>query len=375
VKFSCFSIFLLTFTLLTAEYPGDDVVWKAVRAFYNYDTGRAITILNNARVDFPENPTVHLTWAAARWLHSQAHDPLDVTWHMLNADIETIIPVYNELVERFPDDPNYKLYLGSSIGLKARVYLGQKEWLKTLIWGYRGFTQILDVAEKYPEITDTQLPLGIVEYYAGMSNFLVRWAAGMFDLNPSTIAGEKKILNAAENGEWSWIEAKGTLVFMHLWIDPKPKFALLFSHDLVTYFPKRYYYRVLYTESLLNNGLLTDGYQSLLQLDTMFADLTDIHKDWYLAYRKYEWALYHYLNGDYPLALSALDIAINNYGAELDVVLGNALLLKGKIYDILGDRKTAVKLYRDCIRLDNFTHAMENAEQYLVTSFVRQGVD
>jgi len=81
------------------------------------------------------------------------------------------------------------------------------------------------------------------------------------------------------------------------------------------------------------------------------------------------------LNGDYPLALSALDIAINNYGAELDVVLGNALLLKGKIYDILGDRKTAVKLYRDCIRLDNFTFAMENAEQYLVTSFVRDGVD
>ena len=119
----------------------------------------------------------------------------------------------------------------------------------------------------------------------------------------------------------------------------------------------------------------SDGYQSLLQLDTMFSGLTDIHKDWYLAYRKYEWALYHYLNGDYPLALSALDIAINNYGAELDVVLGNALLLKGKIYDILGDRKTAVKLYRDCIRLDNFTHAMENAEQYIVTSFVRQGLD
>ena len=162
MKFSCFRIFLLTSTLLTAQYPGDDVVWKAVRAFYNYDTGRAITILNNARVDFPENPTVHLTWAAARWLHSQAHDPLDVTWYMLNDDIETIIPVYNDLVERFPDDPNYKLYLGSSIGLKARVYLGKKEWLKTLIWGYRGFTQILDVAEKHPEITDTQLPLSLI---------------------------------------------------------------------------------------------------------------------------------------------------------------------------------------------------------------------
>ena len=369
MKFSYFTILHLV-CFLNAQYSGDEVIWKAVRSFYNYDTGKAITILNNARIDFPENPTVHLTWVAARWLHSQAHDPLDVTWHSLRKDIDLIIPVYNELIDRFPDDPNYKLYLGSTIGLKARVSLGRKEWLNTLLWGYKGFSIVLDVANNNPEIIDTQLPLGIVEYYAGMSNTLVRWAAsGMFGLNPSKVSGEKKILNAAENGQWSWIEAKGTLVFMHLWINPKLKFALLFSHDLVSNFPKRYYYRVLYTESLLNNSLLTDAYQSLLMLDTMFPDLTDIHKDWFLAYRKYEWALYHYLNGDYPLALSSLDIAIENYGAELDIVLGNAMLLKGKIHDILGERKNAVKYYRDCIQLDNYSYAIKEAESYLIRPF------
>ena len=369
MKFSYFTV-LYAVCLLNAQYSGDEVVWKAVRSFYNYDTGKAITILNNARIDYPENPTVHLTWVAARWLHSQAHDPLDVTWHTLNNDIDLVIPVYNRLIERFPDNPNYKLYLGSTIGLKARVSLGRKEWLNTLLWGYKGFNIILKVAKNNPEIVDAQLPLGIVEYYAGMSNALIRWAAsGMFGLNPSKVSGEKKILKAAENGQWSWIEAKGTLVFMHLWVNPKPKFALLFSHDLVSNFPKRYYYRVLYTESLLNNSLLTDAYQSLLMLDSMFSDLTDIHKDWYLAYRKYEWALYHYLNDDYPLALSSLDVAIKNYGAELDVVLGNALLLKGKIHDLLGERKNAVKYYHDCIQLDNYSYAIKEAENYIDKPF------
>ena len=369
MKFSYFTV-LYAVCLLNAQYSGDEVVWKAVRSFYNYDTGKAITILNNARIDYPENPTVHLTWVAARWLHSQAHDPLDVTWHTLNNDIDLIIPVYNRLIERFPDNPNYKLYLGSTIGLKARVSLGRKEWLNTLLWGYKGFNIILKVAKNNPEIIDAQLPLGIFEYYAGMSNALIRWAAsGMFGLNPSKVSGEKKILKAAENGQWSGIEAKGTLVFMHLWVNPKPKFALLFSHDLVSNFPKRYYYRVLYTESLLNNSLLTDAYQSLLMLDSMFSDLTDIHKDWYLAYRKYEWALYHYLNDDYPLALSSLDVAIKNYGAELDVVLGNALLLKGKIHDLLGERKNAVKYYHDCIQLDNYSYAIKEAENYIDKPF------
>ena len=116
MKFSYFTV-LYAVCLLNAQYSGDEVVWKAVRSFYNYDTGKAITILNNARIDYPENPTVHLTWVAARWLHSQAHDPLDVTWHTLNNDIDLIIPVYNRLIERFPDNPNYKLYLGSTIGL------------------------------------------------------------------------------------------------------------------------------------------------------------------------------------------------------------------------------------------------------------------
>jgi len=368
-KFSYFSLLYLV-CLLNAQYSGDEVIWKAVRSFYNYDTGKAISILNNARIDYPENPTVHLTWVSARWLHSQAHDPLDVTWHTLNKDIDLVIPIYNELIDKYPDDPNYKLYLGSTIGLKARVSLGRKEWLNTLLWGYRGFKIILNVAENNPEIVDAQLPLGIVEYYSGMSNSLVRWAAsGMFGLNPSTVSGEKKILKAAEKGQWSWIEAKGTLAFMHLWINPKPKFALLFSHDLVSNFPKRYYYRVLYTESLLNNSLMTDAYQSLQMLDSMFSDLTDIHKDWYLAYRKYEWALYHYLNNDYPLALSALDIVINNYGAELDIILGNAMLLKGKIHDLLGERSAAIEYYNKCIQLGNYSYANKEAEQYIKKSF------
>jgi len=107
----------------------------------------------------------------------------------------------------------------------------------------------------------------------------------------------------------------------------------------------------------------------LQMLDSMFSNLTDIHKDWYLAYRKYEWALYHYLNDDYPLSLSSLDIAINNYGAELDIILGNAMLLKGKIYDLLGERNSAIKYYSQCIQLDNYSYAMKEAEQYIKKPF------
>ena len=54
-KFSYFSLLYLV-CLLNAQYSGDEVIWKAVRSFYNYDTGKAISILNNARI---ESTTAH----------------------------------------------------------------------------------------------------------------------------------------------------------------------------------------------------------------------------------------------------------------------------------------------------------------------------
>ena len=51
-----------------------------------------------------------------------------------------------EGVERIDEidlnDPYYKLYYGSAIGLRARVSMGKKEWLKTLYHSYRGFSTI-----------------------------------------------------------------------------------------------------------------------------------------------------------------------------------------------------------------------------------------
>ena len=42
---------------------------------------------------------------------------------------------------------------------------------------------------------------------------------------------------------------------------------------------------------------------------------------------------------------------------------------KGKIHDILGERKNAVKYYRDCIQLDNYSYAIKEAEQYINNPF------
>ncbi|GIT40926.1 MAG: hypothetical protein Ct9H300mP9_7760 [Candidatus Neomarinimicrobiota bacterium] len=39
---------------------------------------------------------------------------------------------------------------------------------------------------------DAQLPIGIVEYYAGISNIIIRWAVELFGLNASKLSGIAK---------------------------------------------------------------------------------------------------------------------------------------------------------------------------------------
>ena len=71
--------------------------------------------------------------------------------------------------------------------------------------------------------------------------------------------------------------------------------------------------------------------------------------------------------------LPLIDNAIENYSGELDIILGNLFLLKAKVLDIQGERRTAVEYYKNCIDLDNFSYAIKQSKQYLSTPYLDNG--
>ena len=58
--------------------------------------------------------------------------------------------------------------------MRARSSLGRKDWISVLKQSYKGF-KIEKVAERNPEMIDAQLPIGIVGYYASISNVFIRY--------------------------------------------------------------------------------------------------------------------------------------------------------------------------------------------------------
>ena len=359
------SISFLFFTQVTAEEPGDSLVWKGVNAFYNNETAIAIDILTEARKEYPLNPAVHFTWATAIWLHSQANDPIEETYVVLNRDLDIVKPLYEDLVEKYPDNPLYRLYLGSAEGLRARVYLGQKRWFKTLIPAYRGFKITKEVADNYPEVKDAMLPMGVVEYFAALRSSLLKWAASLFGLETTKEAGLAKMEIAATHGDFAWIEARSLLSFIYLWETPNIERALEHTTILAEKFPKNFYFLLMYAESLIKTGNYEKANTVLLTLNEDYNGLTKIQKLHMKSYLDYEWALYWFEQNQLDRALTFTENSIKDYKAELDIYLTNSLLLLGNIYDLNGNRSEAQIAYQKCIKLDNNSEAVRLAKIYL----------
>jgi hypothetical protein len=360
---------LIYCSVLFGVHSADEKVREGVSAFYNYDTKNAAATLEDIRTTDPDHPGVHLVWAASRWLDAQYNNTTEFAYQTLEADLNDIIPVYESLMEGDPDNQEIRLYYGSALGLKARISLGKKEWINTLSNAYKGFRIIQEVSEKDSSLIDANLPIGIVEYYAGMSNALIQFAAGMFGLDASREAGLKKIKKAAEEGPWAWTEASSIISFIYLWSDRDPQEAKRFTEKLATAYPNNYYYRIIFTESLIRTGKLDDAKKSLHLLDVSIESLTDIQKGWFTGYLNFEWALYHFHSRNHDLAMRYADRAMQTYRAELDIILGEAILLKGKLLDLKGDREGAIRAYEQCMDLNNMSQAMQDAEGYLQEPF------
>ena len=349
---------------------GDSLIMEGARAFYNYDFDRSIKVLNIARDKYPMHPGVHFIWASAKYYISQARDETIVTYDTLKNSLDHIDPIYEKLVADFPNNQGYKLYFGSSKGLRARSSLGKKEWISVLIQSYTGFKIIKEVANKNPEMIDAQLPIGIVEYYASISNPIIKFLVSIYGLDASKYSALEKISNAAKYSDWAWIEASGVIAFIYLWIENDPGKAILFTDRLNLEFPNNYYYRIIHTESLIKNFRLDEAWNQIDLLEKNFKNLTLKQRQWYGPYLDYEKSLMLFYEKKYNKSFQLIEKAILNYNGELDMVLGNLFLLKGKILDIWKRHEEAKDFYKECIGLANFSYAISESKKYLISPFI-----
>ena len=360
---------VFVFSFLFGQRPGDKYIRAGVDAFYNYEYKKSIRILTKARKDYPEHPGVHVAWVAAQWRQDEDHLLIDQIYANFERNLAEIVLVYDSLVTRYPDDPEYKLYFGAAKGLNARIYLGQKKWIQTLIYAYQGFRIIQDVFRTDSTFTDAYLPIGIVEYYAGMSNVLMKSGAEMFGLVASKEEGIRKMEIAASQGPWAWTESMSILSFIYQFIDIDHARGLELSQALAKKYPNNFDFQVHYTFSLILLNDLKKARSELKKMNPKLAKLGSRHKKLYTAYLNYLWGHYYYALGEEEKSMGFLAKCIELYNAEMEGFLANAHLLQGMILDKKKDRMGAVIAYKKCLKLPSHYHATQLAKQYLDEPF------
>ena len=76
------------------------------------------------------------------WLDNQTKKNYEQSYYAINEGIKKTIPHYKSLLEKYPNNAEYQLYLGCTYGIKARIELANKEWFSVLYSGYRGISNI-----------------------------------------------------------------------------------------------------------------------------------------------------------------------------------------------------------------------------------------
>ncbi len=360
-----FMIGLLPSGITAADKSGDEVVWEGIYAFYNEDYNESVEILTQARTDYPEHPAVHFVWAVSLWLRANARDGHEIAHKVLQESLTEVMPAYQKLVSKYPDDPEYKLNMAAVQGLRARVALGRKDWLGVVSAGIKGYRGAMAVHRANPDYYDAYLPVGILNYYVGRSSSVVQVLALLFGMEAEEEVGIEQMKLAAEKGEYSWIEAASTLAFIYLWMYDDYEAAFPITRMLRDEFPKSAYYHHLYTETLLSLRWLDEAEASLLVTEKMAADNLPASRQSWQPTLKYQWALLNFHRGNLDEALQLATASIDEFNTELDTPLGYCYLLRGMIHDLKGERRKAVANYHAAVKLDNYTSAVTKAELYL----------
>ena len=360
---------LLSNFLFSTGIPGDGLVNESVSMFYNYNFDNAVSLLTEGRKNFPENPRIHFTWVASRMLASEAKNSIEVSYQVLEKDLNEIIPYLKSLSKKYNDIPEYKLYYGSAIGLKARISLGKKEWISTFVNAFKGFRIIYNIEKQYPDLADAKLPIGIVEYFASLNPKFIQWIARFWGINATRKSGLEKINEAAERGQFSSIEARKILAFLYLWVEDNLENSKKNSYYLSKRFPKNFFFNIMYIESLIKSKDFNNADKVFIHLDSLIHNLGPTQKKMYISYINYERAQYYFFKNDYDRALKFIYKSINQYSAELDIVLSHALLLRGKIYDIKNKRDKAINSYQKCVKLKNYSSAIKDAKLYIAQKY------
>jgi len=361
------TLFIISSMVLNASTfeQQEQKVQQALKAMYNMEYDLASNLFHAVLNDTPFHPMGPLGVLAVQYYASEEY----VGYHKRNqqflVDIDNALKLYNAQIQQHPDRPEYLFFYGTVMGLRARIQLAEKNYFGVLTSGYNAVRFIKKAEKLCPDEPDFHLPVGIFNYYVGISAPYMQIASRIMRESGSRSDGLKSIKADADNGNYGRYEARSLLAYLYLYFEENYEGSFEYFRSLAVELPKNPYYAAQTAEALIMTGNLNLARAYIKQVKTTIPTLKPNTQ------KEYQVKLL-YLNGSLALVEGKLTVAetdlkefIRLYDYELDYETGNAYLRLGNVYDLQKRRPEAIACYRKVVHFNNRSAAIKQAQQYL----------
>jgi len=356
--------------VLFADYswersPAEPMVNDGIHALYNYEFESAISILDSAWELDNTHPLIPFVLISAKWLKTQTQEGYTASYDMINYEVEKTVPIYTDLLEKNPADPEVYLYLGSTYGIRARTAMASKEWLNVLFYGYKGLKYVRKAHNMDENLMDVYMPIGLMEYFSCLSPVPVRWAAKITGLTTACDVGLQYLNSAALEAQYSWIEASNVLSYAYLHILRDYDQCRKIIEPLTEQFSGHPFFAFMRAELLAKTGRWDELQVMIPKLEKFAASGPFLQRNECQLKLTYIRGLEAFYHGNYSESLEKTNWVLENYHMEFDWLRGFAYLLQGQSYDMLGERNLAKRAYKQVLKMDNYYPEVVEAKAYL----------
>ena len=349
MRANLFFVILLCFSFSNASSYSLELD-RAISDIYNFQIDSCIYKLNNLSRENKEDALIPFLKIAAEWQNILLNKGHDLSYEVIYNGIDSAVPFYLAMIDKYPNDPSYPLFLGSLYGLKSRIDLAQSKWIDLVISGARGYKYIDKSRQIDSLYYDVYMPIGTLEYFLCRSSSSIQLIGKFFGMQSDCTESIEKLETASSHSRFSWIESRNVLSYIYLYIERDYKKALEVSSSIANQFQGHPYFAYLRAEALVRLEKYQDfeNYEKDLQHFYLHGPKNQKIE----CYDKYLYlkALIAFQNKKYSESEKLCSQIIEGYEVEFKWILGFAHLIRGKSIEILGDRNRAISDYKNAVK-------------------------
>ena len=318
----------------------------AIDDLYNFKLERCIEKVEEMSGDYKEDALLPFLNISAKWQHALFNDDPEASYDVIYRGIEEAVPFYLKMIDSYPGDPSYPLFLGSLYGLKSRIDLAQSNWVDLVMSGSKGFIYLDQARELDSEFYDVYMPIGTLEYFLCRSSLPLQLIGKLLGLKSDCQEAIDKLEISSKKSRFSWIESRNVLSYVYLYMERDYEKALEVSASIADRFPGHPFFAYLKAESLIRLERYDEFNSYSVTLKRFYEEGPPNQRiecrDKYLYLK----ALMAFQGENYSDAIDLCSQVIDGYEVEFKWTLGYAHFIRGKSIELEGDRKKALSDYR-----------------------------